>query len=131
MTTTDIFREDNTEGYTDAQLAELNRRWSERAADVDPDSVEGKFLAEQLLAESTGDKGDFPVENHTIDYADVKLRKFSTRNNYQFGFDLVLAAPARSLAGVELPAGTPCHVQHSGYSYGLGMVVELVVRRAN
>lgn len=55
MTTTDIFREDNTEGYTTAQLAEANRRWRERHSSVDPDSTEGKHIAEKLLEEIDAD----------------------------------------------------------------------------
>lgn len=47
--TNDIFRLDNTEGYSDAQLAELNRRWNERHADLDPTTIEGKHRARQLL----------------------------------------------------------------------------------
>jgi hypothetical protein len=46
-----IYREDNTEGYSASALAELNRRWAERHADLDPDGQEGKVAAELLLAE--------------------------------------------------------------------------------
>jgi hypothetical protein len=39
-----IYREDNTEGYSAAALAELNRRWAERHADLDPEIDRGGVL---------------------------------------------------------------------------------------
>lgn len=51
----DKFRTDNTEGYTAAQLAELNRRYEERIEDATPaDRAEKSFrdhVAERVQAE--------------------------------------------------------------------------------
>ena len=47
----ELFREDNTEGYTETQLAELNQLWRSKHSDLDPDSDEGKHAQERLLAE--------------------------------------------------------------------------------
>lgn len=48
----DIFREDNTEGFTDAQLAWANAQWRERYSALDPDSDEGKHLQSKILEEA-------------------------------------------------------------------------------
>lgn len=49
------FTDDNTDGYTDQQLAELNKRFEARAAAVDMDDQNAKstldHIAERVLAE--------------------------------------------------------------------------------
>lgn len=45
--TTNIFRQDNTRGYLDSELATLNKQWGELELDYDTD--EGKAAAERLL----------------------------------------------------------------------------------
>lgn len=45
-----VFRSDNTEGYTDNQLVELNRMWDAHCGDLDPQSDEGKRAQERVLS---------------------------------------------------------------------------------
>lgn len=53
------FREDNTEGYTDAQLAELNRRYEAEVATLSPEDASDKSLTdnigERILADFDSD----------------------------------------------------------------------------
>lgn len=53
MTTINRFRQDNTEGYSDAELAELNLRFERAVIDCSADTEDKSYLdkiAETILA---------------------------------------------------------------------------------